>query len=44
MCLQFQNIATLEFEKSASNGHPLIKEHQKAGEALADTIKDLLEL
>lgn len=39
-----QNIATLEFEKSASNGHPLIKEHQKAGEALADTIKDLLEL
>ena len=39
-----QNITTLEFEKSTSNGHPLLNEHQKAGEALADTIKGLLEL
>ncbi len=37
-----QNIATLEFEKSTSNGHPLMNEHQKAGEQLADTIKELI--
>ena len=37
-----QNIATLEFEKSTSNGHPLMDEHQKAGEQLAETIKELI--
>ena len=36
------NIATLEFEKSTSNGHPLKDEHQKAGEQLAETIKELI--
>ncbi len=37
------NITTLEFEKSTSNGHPLANEHQKAGETLAEKIKELIE-
>ena len=36
------NIATLEFDKSTSNGHPLKDEHQAAGERLAATIKELI--
>ncbi len=37
------NVTTLEFEKSTSNGHPLVDEHQKAGEMLAEKIKELIE-
>ncbi len=37
------NVTTLEFEKSTSNGHPLVNEHKKAGEMLAEKIKELVE-